>query len=130
MNHPSEPGPPPSFERPPDGRLDSWKEIAAYMKRDVTSVQRWEKKEGMPVHRHVHDKMGSVFAFRGDLDAWARSRNVGLSGEGIQAGPRPGSEHQPAIAEEQNRDPSRTQARRKQGIWLTAAIAAVVGAGL
>ena len=34
-------------------RLDSWKEIAAYLKRDVTTVQRWEKREGMPVHRHL-----------------------------------------------------------------------------
>ena len=44
----------------PEDRLDSWKEIAAYLNRDVTTVQRWEKREGMPVHRHVHDKRGSV----------------------------------------------------------------------
>ena len=56
-------------------RLDSWKEVAAYLKRDVTTVRRWEKREGMPVHRHVHDKLGSVYAFRSELDAWARSRN-------------------------------------------------------
>ena len=37
--------------RPPGDRLDSWKEIAAYLNRDVTTVQRWEKREGMPVHR-------------------------------------------------------------------------------
>ena len=51
-------------------RLDSWKDIAAYLQRDVSTVQRWEKREGMPVHRHVHDKLGSVYAFRSDLDAW------------------------------------------------------------
>ncbi len=28
----------------------------------------------MPVHRHLHDKQGSVYAFRSDLDAWAQSR--------------------------------------------------------
>src|SRR6185295_8989338 len=33
-----------------------------------------EKREGMPVHRHLHDRMGSVYAFRSELDAWARSR--------------------------------------------------------
>jgi Tol biopolymer transport system component len=60
--------------RPPDDRLDSWKEIAGYMRRDVTTVQRWEKREGMPVHRHLHDKMGSVYAFKAELDAWARQR--------------------------------------------------------
>ena len=45
-------------KRPVEDRLDSWKEIAAYLKRDVTTVQRWEKREGMPVHRHLHDRMG------------------------------------------------------------------------
>jgi Tol biopolymer transport system component len=62
--------------RPLQDRLDSWKEIAAYLNRDVTTVQRWEKREGMPVHRHLHDRMGSVYAFRAELDAWALSRNL------------------------------------------------------
>jgi len=56
--------------------LDSWKEIAAYLNRDVTTVQRWEKREGMPIHRHLHERMGSVYAFRAELDAWARGRNL------------------------------------------------------
>ncbi|HEV3419101.1 MAG TPA: hypothetical protein VG075_02250 [Candidatus Acidoferrum sp.] len=60
--------------KPAEDRLDSWKEIAAYLNRDVTTVQRWEKREGMPVHRHVHDKLGSVYASRAELDAWARGR--------------------------------------------------------
>ena len=59
----------------PEDRLDSWKDIAAHLKRDVSTVQRWEKREGMPVHRHLHDKLGSVFAFRTELDAWSRSRS-------------------------------------------------------
>src|SRR3989441_11298015 len=71
-----EPSPGAPSERPPEDRLDSWKEIAAYLNRDVTTVQRWEKREAMPVHRHLHDRMGSVYAFRADLDAWARSRNL------------------------------------------------------
>jgi Tol biopolymer transport system component len=60
---------------PNGGRLDSWKKIAVYLKRDITTVQRWEKREGMPVHRHVHDKMGSVYAFQSELDAWMRGRS-------------------------------------------------------
>jgi hypothetical protein len=67
--------PPPSAE-PPGERLDSWKEIAVYLNRDVTTVQRWEKKEKMPVHRHQHDRMGSVYAFRTELDAWAHGRTL------------------------------------------------------
>ncbi len=61
---------------PPGDRLDSWKEIASYLNRDVTTVQRWEKREGMPVHRHLHERIGSVSASRAELDAWARGRNL------------------------------------------------------
>ena len=60
----------------PGERLDSWKAIASYLNRDVTTVQRWEKRESMPVHRHLHDKLGSVYAFRSELDAWVRSRKA------------------------------------------------------
>jgi TolB-like protein len=65
-------------EKPSAERLDSWKEIAAYLNRDVTTVQRWEKREGMPVHRHVHDKRGSVYALTPELDAWLQSRRPHL----------------------------------------------------
>jgi Tol biopolymer transport system component len=57
-----------------DGRLDSWKEIAAYLKRDIRTVQRWEKLEGLPVRRHQHQKRGSAFAYPNELDAWWQSR--------------------------------------------------------
>lgn len=50
-------------------RLDSWKEIAAYLKRDESTVRRWEK-EGLPVHRHVHKKKASVYAYKPELDVW------------------------------------------------------------
>jgi Tol biopolymer transport system component len=71
----SAPGKFPADKRQED-RLDSWKEIAEYLSRDVTTVQRWEKREGMPIHRHVHDRMGSVYSSRTELDAWIRSRNL------------------------------------------------------
>jgi tetratricopeptide (TPR) repeat protein len=76
----NEPLPPstPSVDEDPSDRLDSWKDIAAYLRRDVSTVQRWEKREGMPVHRHVHEKLGSVYAYRAELDAWSRSRGVRL----------------------------------------------------
>jgi len=64
----------PHPEKPSGKRLDSWKEIAAYLSRDVTTVQRWEKREGMPVHRHLHDKRGSVYALTKELDGWIQSR--------------------------------------------------------
>ena len=79
MGEPFQETPPPG--RPPEDRLDSWKEIAAYLKRDVTTVQRWEKREGMPVHRHQHDRMGSVYAFSSELNAWVQSRRLRLEEE-------------------------------------------------
>jgi hypothetical protein len=58
--------------------LDSWKAIATYVKRDVSTAQRWEKCEGMPIHRHVHDKGSSVYAFSSELDGWLQSRGLRL----------------------------------------------------
>jgi Tol biopolymer transport system component len=66
----------PPTERLPEDHLDSWKEIATYLDRDVTTVQRWEKREAMPVHRHLHDRIGTVYASRKELDAWVRGRNL------------------------------------------------------
>jgi len=74
----SSPGP---SDRSAEAPLDSWKEIATHVKRDVSTVQRWEKREGMPVHRHVHDKRGSVYAFSSELDAWLQSRKLRLEEE-------------------------------------------------
>ncbi|HLG98080.1 MAG TPA: hypothetical protein VKX49_17320 [Bryobacteraceae bacterium] len=68
--------------RIPEHRLDSWKAIATYLNRDVTTVQRWEKREGMPVHRHLHNRLGSVYAFSAELDEWAQKRNLGPAGNG------------------------------------------------
>jgi TolB-like protein/Flp pilus assembly protein TadD len=56
------------------GRLDSWKEIAGYLRRGVRTVQRWELEEGLPVHRLIHDKAGSVFAYTSELDVWWNGR--------------------------------------------------------
>jgi hypothetical protein len=54
------------------GRLDSWKEIAAYLGRDVTTLIRWEKERGLPVHRVQGGKLPRVFAFTNELDEWLR----------------------------------------------------------
>ncbi len=62
-----------------DGRLDSWKEIAAYLRRSVRSARRWEKDEGLPVRRHAHDKGDSVYAYKSELDGWWNDRGGNLS---------------------------------------------------
>lgn len=118
----------PSFEMPPtekpaEGRLDSWKEIAAYLKRDVTTVQRWEKRECMPVHRHLHDKRGSVYALPGELDAWILVRSV-RNGEGDPNFPAPRESSEAA-----SRHPS-TVFRRWFALAPVAVVLLVLGLGL
>jgi TolB-like protein/Flp pilus assembly protein TadD len=54
-------------------RLESWKQIASYLRRSVRTVRRWERQEGLPVHRHVHRSLASVFALRSEIDAWRES---------------------------------------------------------
>ncbi len=60
-------------------RFDSWKEIAAYLKRGARTVQRWEREEGLPVHRLVHGTLGSVYAYRAELDRWWAQRSADLA---------------------------------------------------
>lgn len=100
--------------RAPEDRLDSWKEIATYLNRDVTTVQRWEKREGMPVHRHVHDKRGSVYALTEELDAWVQSRRL------REAEPENQSEVELLPA---NMSHPGTTAARRTRLWLALAAA-------
>jgi len=111
-------------EKPPEDQLDSWKEIAAYLGRDVTTVQRWEKCEAMPVHRHVHDKRSSVYALTSELDTWRQSRK-----------PRPDENNQPQVHDEpaspaatSPKPISRTGSPRGLRRWL--AVAATVAIAL
>ena len=59
-------------------RLDGWKSIATYLKRTTRTVQRWEKQEGLPVHRIGHSAAASVFAHPEELDAWWNERKARL----------------------------------------------------
>jgi adenylate cyclase len=54
--------------------LRGWKQIAAYLHRDVRTVQRWERSEQLPVHRQLHLKLGTVHAVRAELDVWLANR--------------------------------------------------------
>jgi hypothetical protein len=81
MSEPSSnvPGlPPPS---PEEARLESWKEIAVYLRREVRTVQRWEKQEGLPVHRHTHSERASVYAYRSELETWWNNRRPRLEAD-------------------------------------------------
>ncbi len=51
-------------------RLDSWKDIASYLRRDVRTAIRWEKDKGLPVRRVPGGQRKSVFAYTAELDSW------------------------------------------------------------
>src|SRR6266566_9314494 len=86
--------PPPGDEPARNGRLDSWKEIAAYLRRSVRSAKRWEKEQQLPVHRHHHEKRDSVYAYRTELDSWWENRGAKLveQNRGDEAGLPPEDE--------------------------------------
>jgi tetratricopeptide (TPR) repeat protein len=54
-------------------RLDSWKEIATYLGKDVRTALRWSKDEGMPVYRHAGSTRGAIYAYRSEIDEWIHS---------------------------------------------------------
>ncbi len=64
-------------EGPSTERLDSWKEIAAYVGRDVRTVIRWEQKGGLPVYRIPVGQRQAVYAFRHEIDEWMAGGSPG-----------------------------------------------------
>src|SRR6185369_10585933 len=75
------------------GRLQSWKELAAYLKRGARTLQRWEREEGLPVRRLQHGKQGSIYAYKSELDAWWTAR-----GEELSPAPRTSGEPAASVA--------------------------------
>jgi len=57
-------------------RLDSWKEIAAYLGRGERTAKRWESERSLPVHRVPGGGRGSVYALASELDEWLTSRRA------------------------------------------------------
>ena len=112
-------------ETPPERRLDSWKEIATYLGRDVTTVQRWERQEGMPVQRHLHHKRGSVYALCSELDAWRQGRKL-RSPEEVDEEQEPPLEAAGADGRQTTRRTTAPRGRR----WLILGSSAVVLAAI
>src|SRR5262245_38447444 len=92
------------IDRPDASRLDSWKEIAAHLRRSVRTVKRWEKEEGLQVHRHLHQRLGTVHAFTTEVDEWLKTRGA------------------PAVVETRRR---RARAVSIAGVIVVAALASV-----
>jgi len=108
---------------PEPGRLDSWKEIASYLKRGVTTVQRWERTEGLPVHRLPHAKAGSVYAFRRELDSWWAQRSASIE----LAEPEPIDVEASGPEQLADAGPPRPAARRRLGSRPALALAGFAG---
>jgi Tol biopolymer transport system component len=76
MEEPNAVAPPPS-----EGRLESWKEIASYLNRDVRTVQRWERSKHLPIRRLPGGDVSRVYALKSELDAWWGSRGIHILSE-------------------------------------------------
>jgi Tol biopolymer transport system component len=101
-------------------RLDSWKEIAAHLNRDVRTVQRWEKTANLPVRRLHQAGLRTVFAYTVDLDDWLRQQGPAVE-ESSEADAVDGAVDQET---DQKVDTPVVPARRRR--WLLYAGAAVL----
>lgn len=102
-------------------RLDSWKEIAEYLGRDVRTAMRWAKTQGLPVRRVAGGRGRSVFAFADEIDAW-------LAG---QPGSEPPAAHETASAPVDGHGPapSRRRMTSRSAVFAAAATLALIAAG-
>lgn len=66
-------------------RLNSWKEIAEYVGRNVRTVIRWEQEGGLPVHRVPVGHRRAVFAYRHEIDQWLQNGFKMADGEAASA---------------------------------------------
>lgn len=68
-------------------RLDSWKEIAEYLGRDVRTATRWES-QGLPLHRVPGGRGTSVFAYTNEIDDWMAGRPAAAAAPPLDARPK------------------------------------------
>jgi tetratricopeptide (TPR) repeat protein len=99
---------------PADDRLDSWKEIAIFLHRDVRTVQRWEKHAGLPVYRHAEARLRTAYAYRSELEAWWKTQRGRIEAAGAQTDPPAPAD----AAESSSRHPSTVPGSR--GRWVVA----------
>jgi tetratricopeptide (TPR) repeat protein len=112
---------------PAGERLDSWKEIASYLRKSVRSVQRWEAEEGLPVHRHQHEKRGTVYAFAAELDAWWKERGAILTEQnGAVESEAPAADLAPVEAEPAPEIAPALPRKSRRAVWVAAGFAAAV----
>ena len=62
-------------------RLNSWKEIAGFLRVDVKTAQRWESTRGLPVRRLPGEGRKTVFAFQDEIEGWLSEGTGGAAAE-------------------------------------------------
>jgi Tol biopolymer transport system component len=118
---------------PSQARLDSWKEISQYLKRDERTVRRWELERHLPVHRTPGGKRSGVFAYPEELDQWLLQADGSdlRNGSGSLETPGPAIDSTESADEEEHGEAD--HARRRRSLLFVAAavvlLCAVFGLG-
>lgn len=56
-------------------RLDSWKEIASYVRREIRTCYKWHIELNFPVYRiDKRSSRSKVFAYKSEIDQWFKAR--------------------------------------------------------
>ena len=64
--------------------FESWKEIAAYLKRTYKTLRRLERDHGLPVHRLEDSPKARVFAYKDEIDRWLQeTQQAGIISKGV-----------------------------------------------
>ena len=110
-------------------RLESWGEIATYLRRDIRTVQRWESLHGLPVRRLQIGKQGQVFAFRSELDAWIRKRQPTAEDDFVNGESDAQGQHNPRGSSNESPEP-KTLKEKPKAWWKVAVLGLMLLAGL
>ncbi|MBN2431668.1 MAG: VCBS repeat-containing protein [Acidobacteria bacterium] len=102
-------------------RLETWKEIANYLGRGVRTVQRWEKHDGLPVHREAGGRKESVFAWSDELDAW-RAGHPYPNGLELSPGASYPNDQEPTTSGQRPASSGRSVARNQKWLVLIPAL--------
>lgn len=88
--------------------LETWKEIAVYLDRDIRTAKRWERSRALPVHRLPGGPKSAVYASKSEVDKWRQ-------GGGLAVHPM---------------EPAETAKRRPVILWAAGSVALLLAAGL
>lgn len=108
-----------------DDRLHGWKEISAYVKRAVRTVQRWEEDFAFRIRRLPGKKRDMVFAFKEEIDAWMRERSEVVRAANGEQAPEADSAAAPATPEATPRRFRRLHA----AVWVVVVVLAAASTG-